>query len=168
MRARLRGVKTGRNEDLEKRWSESQTHDCPPNRGNPTQLRKLDLRPAALAAGLAEIEQERAELQAKADGKRDRKWQRARQLLAHIPELADRYKKLMQSAIKVFSNEECVHDAREALRRLLVDGQIVLRPNGDGTAVTGPVHLKGLGEHLLEVTGFQRHTRKLSGSGGRI
>lgn len=139
-------------------------------------LRKLKLRPAALAAGLAAIEQERQELQARAAGRRDGKAQRARQLLARMPELAERYRRLMGEAVKALAREDAVHDAREATRRLLADGCIRLAPNATGTAVTGPVHLRQLGEHVLEMAGMARRlgakgglgAEKLSGSGGRI
>ena len=139
------------------------------------ELRRLKLRPAVLAAGLAAIEQERQELQAKAAGRRNGKAQRARQMLARMSELAERYKRLMADAIKALARPEAVHDAREATRRLLADGCIRLAPNAAGTAVTGPVHLKGLGEHVLELAGLPRRLGarggaaavKLSGSGGR-
>jgi len=137
------------------------------------QLRKMHLRPAALAAGLADIAQERQGLMAKAEGKRNGKATRARQLLARLPELADRYRKLMEDAVKAFARDEAVHDGREAMRRLLEDGCVRLAPNRQRTAVTGPVHLRQLGDHALAVAGLQRHVDraaecKLSGSGGRI
>ncbi|MDB6015062.1 MAG: hypothetical protein JWL65_7312 [Gammaproteobacteria bacterium] len=56
-------------------------------------VRAMGLRPAALAAGLAEIDKERAELLAKAGGKRDQKDGRARQLLARMPDLVRAYRR---------------------------------------------------------------------------
>lgn len=141
------------------------------------ELRKMKLRPAALAAGLAAIDQERQQLQARAAGRRDGKAARARQLLARMPELADRYRTLMGEAVKVLAREEAVHDARELARRLLVDGSIRLAPNAAGTAVAGPVRLQQMGKHVMELAGMARHVggrgapvtqRKLSGSGGVI
>jgi hypothetical protein len=66
----------------------------------------MGLRPAALAAGLAEIEKERAELLAKAAGKRDQKDGRARQLLARMPELVRGYGAQVQRAIAVLAKPE--------------------------------------------------------------
>jgi hypothetical protein len=61
----------------------------------------------------------------------------------------------------------------EATRRVLTEGRITLSPTPDHTAVTGPVQLVGLGEHMLELAGWQRKLRGLaackpSGSGGVI
>ncbi len=132
----------------------------------------MALRPAAMTAAVAEIEKERAELLAKASGKRDQHESRARQMLARLPELVERYRQQIQQAITVLADENVVHGAREETRRLLVGGRITLAPNTAHTAVTGPVQLVGLGEHVLQLAGWQRQRRagscKLSGSGGRI
>jgi site-specific DNA recombinase len=137
------------------------------------QLRKMPLRPAALEAAIAEVEKERAEVLAKASGKRDQRDGRARQLLARLPDIVSAYIGQVRQGLRVLSDPKSVHDAREATRRLLREGQIVLAPNADHTAVTGPVQLVDLGEHLLELAGWQRRQRGLSerkpsGSGGRI
>jgi tetratricopeptide (TPR) repeat protein len=69
---------------------------------------------------------------------------------------------------------EDIEDAREATRRLLVDGRITLTPAAAHTAMTPPVRLKALGDHMLELAGVVRGVRgpykvnKLCGSGGRI
>ncbi len=136
-------------------------------------LRKMALRPAAMAAAVEEIEKERAELLAKASGKQDKRESRARQLLARMPEIVAAYRTQIEQALRVLADERAVHDAREATRRLLVGGRITLGPTPARTAVTGPVHLVGLGDHMLELAGWQRQTRALngckpSGSGGRI
>jgi hypothetical protein len=112
-------------------------------------------------------------LLSKATGKRDQRESRARQLLARMPEIVRAYRQQLQQALKVLANDKLVHDARETARRLLVDGQIVLAPTRDHSAVTGPVRLVGLGEHVLELAGWQRRHRALadckpSGSGGMI
>jgi hypothetical protein len=129
-------------------------------------VRAMGLRPAALAAGLAEIEKERAELLAKAGGKRDQKDGRARQLLARMPDLVRAYRAQVQRAIAVLTKPEAVDTGREAMRRMLEEGRITLAPNPSFTAVAGPVYLKELGEHVLELAGLQRRC-KPSGSGGR-
>lgn len=134
-------------------------------------LRGLGLRPAALAAGLAEIDAERVQLLAKANGKRERHESRARQLMARMPELVKGYRAQVQRALTVVAKPQHVEDAREAMRCLLVDGRITVTPNETHTAVTGPVHFKSLGDHMLELAGVARQVRtprKLSGSGGRI
>ncbi len=136
-------------------------------------LRKMKLRPAAMAAAVEEIERERAELLARAVGKRDKRESRAKAMLARLPEIVAQYKDQIGQAIKVLADERVVDDAREATRRLLVDGRIVLAPTPDRIAVTGPVRLVGLGSHVLQLAGWQRQARaagtcKLNGSGGRI
>jgi hypothetical protein len=92
-------------------------------------LRALPLRPAALAAGIAEIEKERTALLAKATGKKDQRDSRARQLLARLPDLLRAYRQQIQEALKVLADEKRVHDARELTRGLLADGRIVLAPH---------------------------------------
>lgn len=52
------------------------------------------------------IEQERQELRARATGQRNGKGHRARQLLARMPELAERYRRLMAGAITVLARED--------------------------------------------------------------
>ena len=124
-------------------------------------MRAMRPRPAALAAGLAEIEKERAELLAKAAGKRDQKDGRARQLLARMPDMVSGYRAQVQRAIAVLAKSEAVEDGRESMLRLLEDGRITLAPNPPHTAVAGPVYLKKLGEHVLELAGLQRRRRNL-------
>jgi site-specific DNA recombinase len=137
------------------------------------ELRKMRLRPAAMAAAVEEIERERAELLAKAVGRQDKRQSRAKAMLARLPEIVTEYRHQISEAIKVLTDERVVDDAREATRRLLADGRIVLAPTPTRTAVTGPVQLVGLGAHVLQLAGWQRQARaagacKLSGSGGRI
>jgi len=133
------------------------------------QLRNMPLRPAALAAAIAEIEKERDGLLAKATGKREMRDNRARKLLARMPEIVRAYRQQLQQAMKVIADPRLVHDARETTRRLLVDGQIALAPTKDHKGVTGPVRLVNLGDHVLQLAGWQR-TKAVSqiGSGGRI
>jgi site-specific DNA recombinase len=137
------------------------------------ELRKMKLRPAAMAAAVAEIEKERAELLARAVGKQDKMDARARRLLARMPEIVAEYRKQMRQGLGNLTDQNAISAAREAARNLLVDGRIVLAPNRDRDAVTGPVRLQDLGSHMLVLAGWQRQPRalnakKLSGSGGRI
>ena len=73
-----------------------------------------------------------------------------------MAQLVAAYRTQIQQALKALADDKVVHDAREATRRLMVDGRIVLAPTPDHTAVTGPVRLVGLGDHVLELAGWQR------------
>jgi hypothetical protein len=83
-----------------------------------------------------------------------------------MPDLVRAYRAQVQRAIAVLAKPEAVEDGREAMRRMLEDGRITLAPNPSHTAVAGPVYLKELGEHVLELAGLQRRC-KPNGSGGR-
>jgi hypothetical protein len=135
-------------------------------------LRDLDLPPSAVSAALAEIERKRAELLTQASERRPASERRALSVLARLPEIVDGYRKRIEHGIKVLARPEVVADASEALRRLLVDGRITLAPNADRTAVVGPVHFLELGDHVLQLAGWQQNCseikEKLIGSGGRI
>jgi hypothetical protein len=65
-----------------------------------------------------------------------------------------------------------VAEAAEALRRLLADGRIILSPNSQRGVVKGRVQLKELGDHVLQLAGWQRNTRlgneRLSGRGAGV
>jgi len=65
----------------------------------------------------------------------------------------------VQRAIAVLAKPEAVDDDHELMRRMLEDGRITLVPNPSHTAVAGPVYLKELGEHVLELAGLQRHCK---------
>ena len=130
-------------------------------------LRRMGLRPAALAAGLAEIDDERQQLIAKAAGRLTQKETFARRLMANMADIASTYHGQIQQALKVLAQPDSVEDGREAVRGLLEDGRITLVPNASRTGVLGPVHLQELGNHVLELAGWQRQKRcKPSGSGG--
>ena len=134
-------------------------------------MRRMNLRPSALAASLAEIEGERQEIMARATRGRTGAENRARQLLSRLPEIVSAYRRQVENAVKVLARVEVVEDAREATRRLLVEGRIILAPNLDRTAVAGPVHFKTLGAHVLETAGWTRKVgegHKLNGSGGPL
>jgi hypothetical protein len=94
-------------------------------------------------------------------------------MLASMPEIVAGYRGQIQRALKLLTDDKLVHDAREATRRLLAEGRITLSPKPDRTAVTDPVQLVGLGEHMLGLAGWQRKSTdlaacKASGSGGRL
>src|SRR5207244_4660820 len=108
-------------------------------------VRRMNLRPSALAASLAEIEGERQEILSRATRGRTGAENRARQLLSRLPEIVAAYRHQVENAVKVLARVEVVEDAREATRRLLVDGRIVLAPHADRTAVARPVHFTPLG-----------------------
>ena len=96
-------------------------------------LRKMALRPAAMAAAIAEIEKERQDLLAEASGKKDKVEGRARQLLARLPEIVDEYVKQLQNGLKLLTDERAVHDARGRQRGdYWWTGKLCLRqlPNG--------------------------------------
>ena len=135
-------------------------------------LSGMNLRPAAIAAGLAAIEKERAELLARARGNRGASGNRAQRLLSRLPEIVSEYRKLVRNGIKSLASVEAVEAARQATRELLVDGQIVLTPSADGTQIGGDVRFLELGEHVLTLAGLPRrmegNAHKIAGSGGRI
>jgi hypothetical protein len=133
-------------------------------------VRSMDLRPATIAAELAAIERERAELLARARGNRGAGGTRARRLIARLPEIVEAYRKLVQAGIKSLASIEAVEEVHQATRELLVDGHIVLAPSPDRTHVVGDVRWVELGEHVLTLAGFARHSQAISkrGSGSVI
>ncbi|MGC2461200.1 MAG: recombinase family protein, partial [Steroidobacteraceae bacterium] len=136
-------------------------------------LRRMKLRTAALAAGLAEIEAERAAITAAATQVRDLREGRAQRLLQRVPQIVADYRNMVGAGIKSLADPDRVAEASEWLRRNLEDGRITLAQNGTGTGLVGPVHFRDFGNHLLELAGLARqlrpyHSKKLSGSGGRI
>ena len=137
-----------------------------------TAIRGMPLHEAAREAALAAIQREKAEIIAFASGKRPAAENRARRLLARLPDVVEAHKRLVSDALKTLTRPDIIAAAAEATRRLLEDGKIVLVPNADHSGVIGPIHLKGLGDHVLEAVGWRRKRNeikeKLSGSGGRI
>ncbi len=65
------------------------------------------------------------------------------------------------NAVKVLASPEAVEEAREATRKLLVDGRIALAANADRSIVSGPVHFKDLGQHVLELVGWPRNPKSM-------
>jgi hypothetical protein len=84
-----------------------------------------------------------------------------------MPDLVRGYRAQVQRAIAVLAKPEAVEDGRESMRRLLEDGRITLARNSSHTSVAGPVYLKELGEHVLELAGLQRRCKPY-GSGGPL
>ncbi len=131
-------------------------------------LRRMNLSPTAVNAAIAAIERERAELVAGARGNRGVQESRARRLLARLPEIVEEYRGLIRHGIESLAQQDAVEEAREATRKLPVDGRMVLAASVDRTQVTGPVHFKELGEHVLELAGWQRRPIKPNSSGGTL
>jgi hypothetical protein len=77
-------------------------------------------------------------------------------LLAKIPAMVEDYRKTVEAGLKVLAEPKNVSAAREMVRRLLVDGKIVLTPNEAHTAIAGRVHFRSLGDHVLELAGLRR------------
>ena len=128
----------------------------------------MNLSPTAVNAAFAAIDRERAELVAGARDNRGVQENRARLTLGRLPETVEEYRYLIRHETKSLAQLDAVEQVREATRKLLVDGRIVLAPSVDRTQMTGSVHFKELGEHVLELAGWQRRPIKPNGSGGRI
>lgn len=119
--------------------------------------------PAALNAALAEIERERAEIKAKTSGNAAPRINRARALLAKVPQIVANYRELIEKGAKALSDPRAVSAAREAVRRLLEEGSIVLTPNAAHTSLEGTVHFVDLGDHILASAGVKRRVKHLDG-----
>ena len=74
------------------------------------------------------------------------------------------YRALMQQATKALTGRDMVESARDIPRRQLDEGRITLAPNANHTGVAGPVQLRELRNHVLELAGWQREIRGPSGS----
>jgi hypothetical protein len=61
----------------------------------------------------------------------------ARALLAKIPAMVEAYRKTVEAGLKVLADPKNVSAAREMVRKLLVDGKIVLFPNEAGPPLPG-------------------------------
>lgn len=136
-------------------------------------LRTMGLRPAALAAAVAEVEAERAELIKRATVKADPAEGRAKKLLTRLPAIIDAYRRQVKKALTPIPATADVHTARATMRQLLVDGQIRLKPTASKDGVCGTVGLVRLSDYVLEMSGMLRKSRDYPvasriGSGGRI
>ena len=124
-------------------------------------LRAMNLPEAALSAALAALERERQEIASRATPSGTEKLQRVRQLYEAIPRIVGEYKNGIQAGVFPLAEPQVVAAAREAVRRLLVGGKIVLSPDPAHTALTGVVRFVDLGHHLLELAGMRRKIRDL-------
>lgn len=124
-------------------------------------LRALTLPPAAMSAALAAIDRERDEIKAKASGNAAPRISRARAMLAKVPEIMATYRELIEKGAKALSDPREVSAAREAVRRLLADGSIVLAPNAAHTSLVGAVRFVDLGDHILGLAGAKRRVKHL-------
>jgi len=127
-------------------------------------LRALKLPPAALSAALASIERERVELRERATPRRSAQAIQAEDFTERV---VAKVRKKIEVGVHALADPKAVAAAREATRRLLRDGTIVLRPTPNHDALCGVVRFIDLGEHLLEQVGGRRAAR-FNGSGGRI
>jgi site-specific DNA recombinase len=119
-------------------------------------VRALDLPPTAIEAALTALEAARTEVLDEAAGKVGDKLIAARAMLAKIPAMVADYRKTVEAGLKVLAEPKNVSAAREMVRKLLVDGKIVLTPNEARTAIAGRVLFKSLGDHVLELAGLRR------------
>jgi len=120
------------------------------------EVRGMDLPAAAADAAIAALEAERQELLDEAAGKVGDKLIAARAMLAKIPSMVEDYRRTVERGLKVLAEPKNVSAAREFVRRLLVDGKIVLTPNEARTVISGRVNFKSLGDHVLELAGLRR------------
>ena len=77
-------------------------------------------------------------------------------ILGYFSRLNWKYRSCHSARVQSLSTLERIVKAREGVRKLLVDGQIVLKPNAKHTAVVGEVSFLALGTHLLEIAGIRR------------
>ena len=127
--------------------------------GQEAALRGLALPAAAMAAALAAIDRERADILERANESRTRPQRRAERLIARLPIIVGEMRELIGTGIRSLSTPERITTAREATRKLLEGGKIAVKPNGDHTAVVGEVSFEALGTHLLEIAGIRREQR---------
>jgi hypothetical protein len=92
-------------------------------------LRALNLDPAAEDAALAALERKREELRALASGSIAQRMSRAQRLLSRMPAIVNTYRKLIEGAMKALTDPRAVFADREAIRRLLVENNILLQRN---------------------------------------
>jgi hypothetical protein len=102
-------------------------------------LRALNLDPAAEDAALAALERKREELRPLASGSIAQRMSRAQRLLSRMPAIVNTYRELIAGAMKALTDPRAVFAAREAIRRLLVENNILLEPNADHSAPVGTV-----------------------------
>jgi hypothetical protein len=81
---------------------------------------------------------------------------KALDVAARLPKLMSEYRTQVESALKEFSHPDKVSRAREATRRLIDGGRVVLKPTKDGRTAQGSVRLKGFGDHLLSMAGVNK------------
>jgi hypothetical protein len=122
-------------------------------------LRRLALPATAMAAAVAAIEHERAEILERATESRTRPQRRAERLIARLPLIVAEMRGLIGTGVRSLSTPARIAAAREATRKLLEGGQIVVKPNADHTAIAGEVSFAALGSHLLELARVRREMR---------
>jgi hypothetical protein len=125
-------------------------------------LRTLNLDPAAEDAAVAALERKREELRALASGSIAQRMSRAQRLLSRMPAIVNTYRKLIEGAMKALTDPRAVFADREAIRRLLVENNILLEPNANHSALVGTVRFVQLGDQILELAGAKRTVRHRS------
>jgi hypothetical protein len=79
-----------------------------------------------------------------------------------MPAIVNTYRELIEGAMKALTDPCTVFAAREAIRRLLVENNILLEPNADHSALVGTVRFVELGEQILKLAGAKRTVRHRS------
>jgi hypothetical protein len=125
-------------------------------------LRALNLDPAAEGTALAALERKREELRALASGSIAQRMIRAQRLLSRMPAIVNSYRELVEGAMTPLTDPRAVFAAREAIRRPLVENNILLEPNADHSALVGTVRFVQLGDQILELAGAKRPVRHRS------
>ena len=129
-------------------------------------LHALDLPEDVKSVAIAKLEAQRAEVIAGPQAPLAKRAVTAAQLVARLPEIAAAYCKHVENALKALADVKAVATAREGMRKLLVNGCIVVSPDADHAALMGMVRFKELGEHVLETAGIRRKIEHLEQKGG--
>jgi Recombinase zinc beta ribbon domain len=124
-------------------------------------LQALDLPDDVKSMAIAKLEAQRAEIVAGVQPAVGKRAVTAAQLVARMPQIASAYCTAVENAMKVLTDVKAVALAREGVRKLLVDGCIVVTPDAEHAALTGTVRFKELGEHVLETAGIRRKIEHL-------
>jgi len=83
-------------------------------------------------------------------------------MLAKLPAIVATYRELIEKGAKALTDPRAVSAAREAIRKLLPDGTIVLSPNAAHTSLVGAVRFVDLGDHILGLAGVKRRVKHLA------
>ena len=98
----------------------------------------------------------REELRALASRSIAQRMSRAQRLLSRMPAIVNTYRELVEGAMTPLTDPRAVFAAREAIRRLLVENNILLERNADHSALVGTVPFVQLGDQILELAESKR------------